>query len=183
MSNNRLSWRTKKDQSFQSMGCGQTHTIKYMGACESCGRSVYSHGCAGARPCHDTVNSDPDPRGAIPPEHCIYRYEAEEYDMKGRDIVVCYRCSENGDKYRAIIAAAKSNGTWTPAEQNNCDGSGPHTLGSVRVMPTGGEGNLILCRQCWENELAYRRDRNRSLGVFAQFALIAWNDAKVYETA
>ena len=67
-------------------------------------------------------------------------------------------------------------------EQNNCDGSGPHTPGEVRVMPTGGDGNLILCRQCWENELAYRRNRNRSLGVFAQFDIIAWNDAKVYET-
>jgi len=66
--------------------------------------------------------------------------------------------------------------------QNNCDGSGPHTDGDVRVMPTGGDGNLILCRQCWENELAYRRDRNRSLGAFAQFDIIAWNDAKVYET-
>ena len=67
-------------------------------------------------------------------------------------------------------------------EQNNCDGSGPHTTGEVRVMPTGGDGNLILCRQCWENELHYRRDRNRSLAVFAQFDIIAWNDAKVYET-
>ena len=67
------------------------------------------------------------------------------------------------------------------SEQNNCDGSGPHMLGEVHVMPTGGDGNLILCRQCWENELAYRRDRNRSLGVFAQFDTPAWNDAKVYE--
>ena len=108
----KLSWRTTKDQSFQSFGCGQTHTIKFMGACESCGSNVYSHGCTGSNPCHDRVESDPDPRGIIPPEHCIYRYSADEYGMIGRDVVVCYRCSEDGDKYRAIIAKAKASCIW-----------------------------------------------------------------------
>ena len=40
----RLSWRTKNPQFFQSFGCGQTHIIRFAGNCESCGRSVYSHG-------------------------------------------------------------------------------------------------------------------------------------------
>jgi len=108
------------------------------------------------------------------------RYHAHEYGMEGRAVVTCADCADNGDKYRAIIAAAKSTGTWKPAEQNNCSGSGPHALGQVRVMPTGGDGNLILGRRCWEHELAYRRDRNRDLGEFARFDLPAWTMAKVY---
>ena len=108
----RLSWRTKKDQFFQSFGCGQTHVIRYMGTCETCGRSVYSQGCNGANSCHDRIESDPDPRGIIPPEHCVNHYSADEYGMTGRDLVTCYRCSEDGDKYHSIINAAKTTGTW-----------------------------------------------------------------------
>jgi hypothetical protein len=176
----RLSWRTKQDQFFQSFGCGQVHIIKFVGTCEACGRSVYSHGCLGPKLCGDKVEDSPDPRGIIPAEHCLNRYHAREYGMTGRDIVTCASCAEDSDKYRRIIAAAKSTGTWKPAEQNNCDGSGPHSLGEVRVMPTGGDGNLILCRQCWSKENSYRIERNRSLANFAKFAIINWKDAKIY---
>lgn len=179
----RLSWRTKADQFYQSAGCGQTHVIKFTGNCESCGRSVYSHGCIGAKPCGDLTTDSPDPRGIIPAAHCLYLYHAREYDLVGRDLVTCYDCSQDGDRYRVIMAQAEASGVWKAYEQNNCDGSGPHSSGEVRVMPTGGGGNLILCRRCWENELSYRRDRNKILGAFAQFALPAWNDSEVYETS
>jgi hypothetical protein len=39
-------------------------------------------------------------------------YHASEYGLTGRDIVTCYDCSQDGNKYRRIIAAAKSTGTW-----------------------------------------------------------------------
>ena len=65
--------------------------------------------------------------------------------------------------------------------QNNCCGSGPHSDGEVRVMPSGGDSNLILCRSCWARENQYRRERNRQLGNFAQYKLPDWETAKVYE--
>lgn len=65
-------------------------------------------------------------------------------------------------------------------ENNNCDGSGPHTPGQVRVLPTGGTSNSILCRSCFNREIAFRQDRNRSLGEFAKFALPTWDSLKVY---
>jgi len=65
-------------------------------------------------------------------------------------------------------------------EQNNCDGSGPHTLGTVKLLPSGGDSNLILCRACWLREILYRAERNQSLGEFAQFALPTWESGKVY---
>ena len=108
----RLSWRTKQDQFFQSQGCGQTHVIKFMGLCESCNRSVYSHGCAGAKPCGDQTQDSPNPRGIIPPQHCMNLYHAREYDLTGRDLTTCALCAEAGDTYHKIIANAKSSGTW-----------------------------------------------------------------------
>lgn len=64
-----------------------------------------------------------------------------------------------------------------------CDGSGPCDPGAVRVLPLGGNphhGNLILCRCCFERELAYRRDRNRDLAPSAAFALPKWTDLQPY---
>ena len=109
----RLSWRTKSDQFYQSSGCGQLHHVRFMGTCESCGRSVYSHGCAGERPCGDVVEASPDPRGIIPSQHCMNLYRAVEYGLSGRDVVTCYACAEDGNRYRATIAGAKERGTWT----------------------------------------------------------------------
>ena len=68
------------------------------------------------------------------------------------------------------------------ATNNDCCGNGPHTSGTVRVMPAGGDSNLILCRACWQRELTYRRERNRELGEDFQFSLPAWETAKVYRT-
>ena len=112
----RLSWRTKQDQFFHSFGCGQTHVIHFAGNCESCGRSVYSHGCVGDNPCGDVIEASPDPRGGIPAEHCLNLYHAREYSLKGRDIVTCATCAADGDRYRAIMAQAKHKGVWTRPE-------------------------------------------------------------------
>ncbi len=64
----------------------------------------------------------------------------------------------------------------------NCDGD--HcTLndGPVRVLPYGGSGgNGILCRSCFDHEMAWRRERNQELEQFAQFDLPLWSTLKVY---
>jgi len=112
----RLSWRTKQDQFFQSFGCGQTHLIEFVGTCESCGRSVYSHGCQGAKPCGDLITDSPDPRGAIPAEHCMNLYHAREYGMTGRDVLTCAACADDGGLYRATISKATSTGVWKVVE-------------------------------------------------------------------
>ena len=52
--------------------------------------------------------------------------------------------------------------------------------GEVRVLPAGGAGNLILCKDCFEYELAFRRMRNKSLGKDAQFKTPTWESCKVY---
>jgi hypothetical protein len=67
-------------------------------------------------------------------------------------------------------------------ENNNCCGSGPHASGEVRVMPSGGDSNLILCRSCWRRELTYRNERNQTLATDCLYELPRWEGAKVYET-
>lgn len=66
----------------------------------------------------------------------------------------------------------------------NCDGSGPCILnGEVRVLPTGGDSNAILCKLCYRREIEYRKSRNRELGTAFQFQLPAWDTLKVYGKA
>ena len=63
----------------------------------------------------------------------------------------------------------------------NCDGgqcvSG---LGEVRVLPTGGDSNAILCRTCYAHEMAFRRERNRELSKDYQFKLPTWESLRIY---
>lgn len=64
----------------------------------------------------------------------------------------------------------------------NCDGEHCLTVeGIVRVLPTGGDGNAILCRKCYEVEMAFRRDRNRELAPECQFLLPPWYTLKIYD--
>ena len=64
---------------------------------------------------------------------------------------------------------------------DNCDGSGPHAAGTVRLMPTGGDGNLILCRACWRRELSYRRERNRVVAdPCSLFPEPCWEEGEIY---
>lgn len=67
----------------------------------------------------------------------------------------------------------------------NCDGSGPHSGEEVRVLPTGGSSNAILCFSCYRREMVYRRQRNSALATpqlseDAKFKLPAWESLKVY---
>lgn len=64
---------------------------------------------------------------------------------------------------------------------NNCDGSHCATSqGDVRILSTGGAGNLILCQSCFDHELRWRRERNKRLSVEAQFSLPSWQSLQVY---
>ena len=66
-------------------------------------------------------------------------------------------------------------------DNSNCCGSGPHAPGTVKLMPSGGDSNLILCRHCWHREIAHRSSRNLELGVWAHYELPTWYSGKEYE--
>lgn len=71
------------------------------------------------------------------------------------------------------------------ADNPNCDGSGPHSDNpEVRLYPTGGGSNAILCHACVARENAYRaaRRRDRANPVDpAGFPFQPWASLEVYE--
>ncbi len=110
---------TKKSQEFQSLGCGQTHKTHYMGTCEACGSTVFSESCEGAKSCGDSWGDAPDPRGIFGEKHSYAPIRAREQGYSGRDIVLCFDCANDGDKYRAVTESAKSTGSWSKMESGN----------------------------------------------------------------
>ena len=64
----------------------------------------------------------------------------------------------------------------------NCDGGVclRHN-GEVRVLPSGGDSNLILCQACFFHEMNFRRERNKELGAAYQFKLPKWTELKIYQ--
>jgi hypothetical protein len=64
----------------------------------------------------------------------------------------------------------------------NCDNDKcVSATGEVRVLPTGGDGNAILCRRCFCHEMDYLRERNKELGKDCQFKLPSWESLEVYK--
>jgi len=68
-----------------------------------------------------------------------------------------------------------------PFQNPNCDNNKCISpKGEVRLLPIGGDGNLILCFSCYNYEINYRKDRNKSLSKENQYKLPAWEDLQVY---
>lgn len=97
---------------------------------------------------------------------------------RGQERDNCPACEGTGKRinFAAIRARAAHSMTCAP----NCDGSGPHVAGDVRKLPTGGSSNAILCRKCYDREIAYRRDRNQDLDPASAFLLPSWEGLAIY---
>lgn len=67
----------------------------------------------------------------------------------------------------------------------NCDGCHcVHENGEVRKLPLESGGNLILCNQCYLEEINWRKDENRYLSMTDQddfFSTPSWEELEIYE--
>jgi hypothetical protein len=61
---------------------------------------------------------------------------------------------------------------------NQCD-HGHECHEETRLLPTGGDGNMIVCRRHYHHELTYREQQNRRYGE-GKWKLPTWNSLKVY---
>ena len=69
----------------------------------------------------------------------------------------------------------------TEVKTYNCGGLRCVTdIGEVRLLPTGGESNAILCFACYNYEMNWRKERNEDLGDLEQFDIPLWNSLKIY---
>lgn len=50
----------------------------------------------------------------------------------------------------------------------------------LRVLPTGGQGNILCSFRGYLREIRFRQERNRELAPDCQFKLPAWEDLKIY---
>ena len=63
----------------------------------------------------------------------------------------------------------------------NCDnGKCLSATGQVRVLPTGGGGNAILCQSCFNHEMNFRKELNKERKIFVDFDIVRWKDLTVY---
>ena len=63
---------------------------------------------------------------------------------------------------------------------SDCDGSGPHSCGEIRILPITRDSNAVVCHACYRHEMAFR------LGITANGSLPvpdlpSWESLKVYE--
>ena len=62
-----------------------------------------------------------------------------------------------------------------------CD-HGHSTEGEVRLLSYGKSGvNLILCRDHFDAEMAYRKERITGGACYKSFQILKWDNLKVYE--
>lgn len=65
-------------------------------------------------------------------------------------------------------------------ENPNCDMQKCRKAeGEVKMLPLRGDGNMILCRHCFETEVLHRK---MVLGWTEPRLVPFWDDAKPYET-
>ena len=63
---------------------------------------------------------------------------------------------------------------------NNCDGSNcKFNAGVVKYIPLE-DGNLILCKSCYQHEMAWRHMRNKELSKENRFDMPKWSKLETY---
>lgn len=53
--------------------------------------------------------------------------------------------------------------------------------GEIRVLPTGGSSNALLCYTCFLHEMQFRRERNKELAEDCVFDLPKWESLEIYD--
>jgi hypothetical protein len=72
----------------------------------------------------------------------------------------------------------QTHGDDMKVHNNNCDGDHCNSsTGEVRLLPYGGGGNLILCRSCYDYEIAWRKDQIKRK---RDFETPEWESLEVY---
>jgi hypothetical protein len=67
---------------------------------------------------------------------------------------------------------------WSNNVDCNGDKCSPYSSKQVRILPTGGGSNAILCKSCYINEIEFRKYR---INQGVDYELPKWEDLKVYE--
>jgi hypothetical protein len=94
-----LRFNTSEPQPYYSAWEGRTIICVYKGKCVGCGIRTYAF-----------KNAGNDPRGPLG-IHTYDPFVASEYGMVGEDVVACFNCGNERERYERVLAIAKSQ--WT----------------------------------------------------------------------
>lgn len=75
----------------------------------------------------------------------------------------------------------RSKRNMTLFKNNNCDNDkcvDPNS--EVRLLPTGGDGNMIVCQACYEHEMSFRRQQNAG-STHKLYHTPKWEDLTIYD--
>lgn len=56
-----------------------------------------------------------------------------------------------------------------------------YTTKELRVLPCGGDGNILCSKRGYLREIEGRKERNRQLADDCKFDLPKWEDLRVYD--
>jgi len=88
----RLDFSVDHPQSYSSPWEGEQRVLTYAGRCESCGIRTYGFS--------DGRN---DPRGPLG-EHASHNMEASDHFMAGPQVVACFSCMNDQQRYHSLLA-------------------------------------------------------------------------------
>lgn len=91
----RISFQRSVTQIWHDSWRNTDRTCRYRGDCISCGRR-----------CYGFDDGENDPRGVLG-DHAVSMFYASDYDMTGPDIVACFMCQNDYDRYQYGLELAK----------------------------------------------------------------------------
>jgi len=62
----------------------------------------------------------------------------------------------------------------------HCQETSQVNFSQVRVLPTSQDSNAILCHACFNHEIAWRKQENKTRPEYARFELPTWESLEVY---
>jgi len=116
-----LSWRRNSPQRWHDSWRQTDRICRFVGPCAVCGTRTYAFD-----------DGENDPRGVLG-DHAASPLAAEDHEMVGPDLPLCFECANTYELYQQALALATA--TWTTPEEET---EGPATYRIVRFWERGG---------------------------------------------
>lgn len=105
---------------------------------------------------------------------------AVERKIQEKEIYIGKPPTKSGDSLLLVDDGTRYAIDEAKSEKVKCEGVSPHMRGALKLYPTGGGGNLILCGACWKRENHYRKERGAESGCPENWPTPSWDDAEIY---
>lgn len=109
----------------------------------------------------------------------------KKLDVAGQITIICCATGKKeiwnnaaADGWHADAEGEPFNAYYSPGTTMSDDYD--DTVTEARILPTGGGSNIICGRRGFNQEIAFRKERNKTLEGSARFDLPTWESLTVY---